>query len=555
MSTASWVPGRDALGSAAASLEGNVHGGLIAAKALKALGVREVFTLSGGHIFPFLDGCHQEGIRLVDTRHEQNAAFGAEGWARITRTLGVAAITAGPGVTNIISPLAQAASNRVPVLALGGRAPSFRWGQGSLQEMDHVPFVDPIAPSRTVTDTAAVGSDIVATALDAVTAPRGPRFLDFPLDVVFNLAEAGFEVPAEIAAPSPDPAEIDRIAALVAGAERPVVIAGSNVFLDGAERELQAFVEATEIPVFANGQGRGCVAADHRLAFSRARSRGMKEADLVIVAGTPLDFRLGFGQGLKNLVHLDSHPDLLSTHAEPVASIGAPLAQTFAALTQAIQTAPDTKAWLDALAETEEDKRAAAQAELSSPANPIHPMRIYGELVPLLDRNAIVIGDGGDFVSYAGREVPSYEPGCWLDPGPFGCLGVGPGYAMAARLAHPDRQIVVLYGDGAIGFSGTELESMVRHKLPVVCVVGNNGIWGLEKHPMRGLYGYDVAADLRPGIRYDQMMESFGGRGELVTDPEEIAPALKRAFDSGEPTVVNVLTDPEVAYPRSANLA
>jgi acetolactate synthase-1/2/3 large subunit len=182
-------------------------------------------------------------------------------------------------------------------------------------------------------------------------------------------------------------------------------------------------------------------------------------------------------------------------------------------------------------------------------------MRIYGELVPLLDRDAIVIGDGGDFVSYAGREVPSYEPGCWLDPGPFGCLGVGPGYAMAARLARPDKHVVLLYGDGAIGFSGTELESLVRLKLPVVCVVGNNGIWGLEKHPMQALYGYDVAAELRPGIRYDQMMESFGGRGELVTEPDDVAPALKRALDSGEPYLVNVLTDPAIAYPRSSNLA
>ncbi|MGH2747827.1 MAG: thiamine pyrophosphate-dependent enzyme, partial [Actinomycetota bacterium] len=199
--------------------------------------------------------------------------------------------------------------------------------------------------------------------------------------------------------------------------------------------------------------------------------------------------------------------------------------------------------------------RESAQAELHSTATPIHPMRIYGELVPLLERDAIVVGDGGDFVSYAGREVPSYEPGCWLDPGPFGCLGVGPGYAIAARLAHPDRQIVLLFGDGALGFSGMELETLVRLDLPVVCVVGNNGIWGLEKHPMRALFGYDVAADLRPGIRYDQMMESFGGRGELVTDPDGIGPALRRAFDSGGPALVNVVTDPEIAYPRSANLA
>jgi len=549
-----WTPARDDLSTAAAALQDSGHGGLVAAKALKALGVSHVFTLSGGHIFPFLDGCHQEGIRLVDVRHEQNAGFAAEGWARIARSVGVAAITAGPGVTNVMSPLAQAAFNRAPVLALGGRAPAFRWGQGSLQEIDHVPFVNPVAPAQTVTDTASIGSAVVAAVLDATTPPRGPRFLDFPLDILFNMAVLGFEVP-ESSSPEIDAAAVDEIARLFARAKRPVLIAGSNVWMDGAEEELQAFVEATEIPVFMNGQGRGCVPADHRLAFSRARSRALRESDLVIVAGTPLDFRLGFGQGFKSLVHLDSHPDLIAGHADLSASIGARLDQAFTALTAAVGKPLDTKAWLETLSETEEEKRAGARAELISDSSPIHPMRIYGELVPLLERDAIVIGDGGDFVSYAGREVPSYEPGCWLDPGPFGCLGVGPGYAMAARLAHPERQIVLLYGDGAIGFSASELESLVRHKLPVVCIVGNNGIWGLEKHPMRGLYGYDVAADLRPGIRYDQMMESFGGRGELVTEPDEIGPAIKRAFEVGEPAVVNVLTDPAVAYPRSANLA
>jgi acetolactate synthase I/II/III large subunit len=307
-----------------------------------------------------------------------------------------------------------------------------------------------------------------------------------------------------------------------------------------------------------NGQGHGCVPADHRLAFSRARSAAMKEADVVVVAGTPLDFRLGFGQSFATdakVVHLDSHPDLIASHVELAASIGARLDGTLSSLARATETPADSKPWVERLTRLEEEKRDQAQAELRSDARPIHPMRIYGELVPLLDRDAIVIGDGGDFVSYAGREIPSFAGGCWLDPGPFGCLGVGPGYAIAARLAHPDRQVVLLLGDGALGFSGMELESLVRHKLPVVCIVGNNGIWGLEKHPMRGLYGYDVAAELRPGIRYDRMMESFGGRGELIEDPDEIAPALKRAFDSGEPSLVNVLTDPDIAYPRSANLA
>ncbi len=534
------------------------HGGLAVSGALKALRVSHLFTLTGGHIFPILDGCKQDGIRIVDTRHEQSAAFAAEGWARLTRSLGVVAMTAGPGVTNAISALAQARFNQAPVLGLGGRAPAFRWGQGSLQEIDHVAFVDPIAEARTVSDTSLIAKEVVTAAIAALTSPRGPRFLDFPLDVMFGSAPLEFMEPwfqAESVVAQEDALEV---ADLLARAQRPVLLAGSNVYLDRAEDSLRSLVEKAQLPTFANGQGRGCLPADHPLAFSRSRSAAFKQADLVIVAGTPMDFRLGFGQSFATgakVVHLDSAPESITTNVDLAGSIGAPLDACLAAVAEALEKPPDTSAWIRALIDVEDDKRASAEPELRSDSMPIHPMRIYGELAPLLDRDAIVIGDGGDFVSYAGREIASYQPGCWLDPGPFGCLGVGPGYAMAARLAHPERQIVVLYGDGALGFSGMDLETLVRLQLPVVCIVGNNGIWGLEKHPMRALYGYDVAAELRPGIRYDQMMEAFGGRGEYVTDPEDIAPALRRAFASGEPTLVNILTDPEVAYPRSANLA
>ncbi|HEX2196879.1 MAG TPA: acetolactate synthase, partial [Actinomycetota bacterium] len=497
--------------------------------------------------------------RIVDTRHEQSAAFAAEGWARLTRGLGVCAVTAGPGVTNALSPLAQAAFNGAPVLCLAGRAPGFRWGQGSLQEIDHVPFVEPLARARTVTSTDEIVRDVFAAGTTAISAPRGPQFLDFPLEVLFNDVSLPDLNPPDQAAPlQPSSEDVATVAGLLAAAERPVLIAGSNVWLDRAETALRTLVETAELPTFTNGQGRGCLPADHRLCFSRSRSRAFKEADLVIVAGTAMDFRLAFGQGFApgaKVVHLDSHPDLLARHVDLAGAIGAPLAATFEAIASEIPAPPDTKAWTEALRTTEDSKRDAAQADLHSDANPIHPLRVYGELVPLLDRDATVICDGGDFASFAGREVPSYEPGCWLDTGPFGCLGVGPGYAMAARLAHPDRQVVVMYGDGAIGFSGMELETLVRLGLPVVCVVGNNGIWALEKYPMQALYGYDVAAELRPGIRYDRVMEAFGGRGFFVEDPGDLAPALKAALDSGEPALVNVVTDSTVAYPRSSNLA
>jgi acetolactate synthase-1/2/3 large subunit len=530
------------------------HGGLAVTHTLKALGVTNLFTLTGGHIFPIFDGAAADGIRLVDVRHEQSAAFAAEGWARLTRSLGVCAVTAGPGVTNAMSALAQARFNQAPVLALAGRAPAFRWGKGSLQEIDHVPFVDPLAPARTVNDFTDIPTAVMGAAEDALSPRRGPRFLDFPLDVLFSTGE--FEVPAR--GPQTFDFEEAGVGRLIEESERPVIMAGSNVFMDGAEKALGSLVERARVPAFMNGQGRGCISADHELAFARSRSHALREADLVIVAGTPFDFRLGFGESFApgtRVVHLDSSPDLIAEHVDLAASMGGPLNHVLEGIADSVEYPPDTKGWIESLRATEEAKRESAQAELHATSSPIHPMRIYGELIPLLDRDAIVIGDGGDFVSYAGREVPSYEPGCWLDPGPFGCLGVGPGYSMAARLAHPDRQVVLLYGDGALGFSGMELESLVRLNLPVVAIVGNNGIWGLEKHPMRALYGYDVAAELQPELRYDLMMASFGGRGEFVTDPDDIAPALKRALASGEPTLVNVATDPSIAYPRSSNLA
>ena len=214
-----------------------------------------------------------------------------------------------------------------------------------------------------------------------------------------------------------------------------------------------------------------------------------------------------------------------------------------------------TTEWIKTLRETEDEKRAGEEADLNDDRSPLHPMRVYKELDQVLDRDAIVIGDGGDFVSFAGRVMNTYQPGCWLDPGPFGCLGSGTGYAIAAKTAFPDRQTCLLLGDGAFGFHGMEFDTMLRHNLPVVGVMGNNGIWALEKHPMEFLYGYSVAAELRPETRYDQVVSALGGHGEFVTKPEELRPALDRAFASGKPALVNVSTDPEVVYPRRANLA
>jgi acetolactate synthase I/II/III large subunit len=536
-----------------------LHGGRLVAKRLKAHGVTKLFTLSGGHLFSIYDGCRTEGIDLVDTRHEQTAAFAAEGWAKVTRQPGVAALTAGPGVTNGMSALGSAQQNGSPLIVLGGRAPAMRWGQGSLQEVDHVPFVAPLTKSaRTPESTADIPPLVDEAIVGAMAAPSGPTFVDFPLDYVFMELDEEPESQLRIADPRDTPAPVgtDEAIALLATAKRPVIMAGTNLYWGHGETALRALVEQRRIPVFANGQARGCVPADHELAFSRARGTALKGADVALVVGVPMDFRLGFGNAFgedTKIVVVDSARSERTPARRPDVELYGGIAQTLEAL--AAGGALDTQPWVDQLRAEETDKRAAEQEERADGRSPLHPMRLYAELAQVLDRNAIIIGDGGDFVSYAGRVIDSYEPGCWLDPGPFGCLGAGPGYALAAKIAHPDRQVVLLQGDGAFGFSGMEWDTLARHGVNVVSVMGNNGIWALEKHPMEFLYGYSVVAELRPETPYHDVVEALGGHGELVREPGEFRPAIERAFAAGKPALVNVLTNPDVIYPRKANLA
>ena len=535
------------------------HGGKLVAKALKSRGVDHLFTLSGGHLFSIYDGCKAEGIGLIDVRHEQTAAFAAEGIAKATRRVGVAALTAGPGVTNGISAIAGAQANNSPVCVLGGRAPELRWGSGSLQEIDHLPFVSPLVKSaETVKDPAQI-APVTAAALDrAAAAPSGPTFVDYPLDVVFT--EAELELPAAPAAGEGQAAGgVEEAAALLAAAERPAIMAGTGLYWGRGEDELKALAEAVGIPVFLNGLGRGCLPADHEMAFSRARSTALQDADVALVVGVPMDFRLGFGGSFgeeTKIIRLDVAPNALTRNRTPVVDLVGDVRATLAGLRGAAGAATSrTRPWLEQLRNVETEKRAAERAELDDERAPLHPVRVYRDLNEVLDRDAIVVGDGGDFVSYAGRFIETYEPGCWMDPGPFGCLGAGPGQAIGAKVAHPDRQVCLLLGDGAFGFAGMEFDTMSRHGLGVVGVMGNNSIWGLEHHPMQFLYGYSVAAELQPETRYDQLVEALGCDGILVREPSELKPALERAFASGRPTLVNVLTDPEVAYPRKANLA
>jgi len=540
------------------------HGGEHAVAVAAAHGVGTMFTLSGAHVFPMYDGAvHAEPpMRLLDVRHEQTAVFAAEALGKLTRTPGLAVLTAGPGVTNGVSAITQASFSGSPLVVVGGRAPANRWGMGSLQEFDHPAILGPVTKSaRTLhkVDDIAAGLDEAFTL--AGSPHRGPTFVDVPMDEFFNRAAVERPTPAPRSRVEPDTEAITEIGTLLGQASRPVVVLGTDVWADGAEEAALRLVEQGGIPAITNGMGRGVVPGGHPMLMTKARGKALGSSDLVIVVGTPLDFRLGYGVfGGKDgapqakVVHIADSEAQVSQHADLAASAAGDLTLALdgilATLEQQLRR-PDWSAWTADLraavaAATERD-----DALLRAEADPIHPARIYGELLPRLEDDAVVIGDGGDFVSFAGKYVEPKRPGGWLDPGPYGCLGAGLGAAIAARIARPSSQVVLLFGDGAAGMSLIDVDTLVRHNLPVVMVVGNNSAWGLEKQPMQMLYGYDVVADLAPQTRYDEVVKALGGGGETVSDPRQIGPALDRAFASGVPYLVNVITDVNAPYPRN----
>jgi acetolactate synthase-1/2/3 large subunit len=552
-------------GTTTGSSEGGIdgHSGELAVAVARAYGVETMFTLSGAHVFPMYDGAvkAEPPMRLLDVRHEQTAAFAAEATGKLTRVPGLAVLTAGPGVTNGVSAIAQAQFAGSPMVVVGGRAPANRWGSGSLQELDQPPIVESISKLATTLHTAGdiLGGMDTAFA-SAGSSHRGPVFVDVPMDEFFNSASGPAPTRSSTRGAEPDGDAVARIAGLLASSVRPVLILGTDVWADRAEEAALRFVQDVGVPVITNGMGRGIIPGGHPLLATKARGQALGGADLVVVVGTPLDFRLGYGIfGGKDgadpaqVVHVADSPGQVSGHATLAASVSGDLTSVFDALQAALERGPkpDWSAWVSTLQDTVKAATARDRELLSAEADPIHPARIYGELVPRLAEDAVVIGDGGDFVSFAGKFVEPQRPGGWLDPGPYGCLGAGLGAAIAARLARPSSQVVLLLGDGAAGFSLMDVDTLVRHRLPVVMVMGNNSAWGLEKGPMQMLYGYDVVADLAPRTAYDEVVKALGGAGETVTDPRRIGAALDRAFAADVPYLVNIITDVDAAYPRA----
>jgi acetolactate synthase-1/2/3 large subunit len=531
------------------------HGGRLVAEQLKAEGVRNLFTLSGGHIAPIYDGCMDEGIRIVDFRHEQSAAHAADGWARVTLQPGVAAVTAGPGVTDSVTGIANAFYANAPMLMLSGKNPIFEFEMGSLQEMDQVTLVSSITKwAKTCYDVRRL-ADFVATALRHATAGRkGPTFLDIPMDVQFNSA-AGVELPQRSrteARPQGDPDMVKEAVRFLRGAEHPIVFAGGGVRWAGAHEALAELAHALKMPVFLNSLGRGCLPPDDPYFFSAARKFALAGADAVLALGVDWDFRLGFGQrGFApeaKVIQVDVDGVHIGRNRPVDVGIVGDPGRVIEQLVDAGAGNADEPAWTEEVRGEERRLQDQARSGMESDAVPVHPQRFAREIRDFLDPDAIVVGDGGDIVGISASILNARHPGHWLDPGPFGTLGVGPGFAIAAKLAKPDKQVMVVYGDGSFGLNAMEFESAIRQKIPFVGIIGNDGAWGQIKVAQEALYGTGnaPASELDPEAPYHRMVEGLGGFGVKVTKPGDIGPALKEAFDSGVPACINVMVDPKL---------
>src|SRR6266536_1985836 len=500
---------------------------------------------------PIYEGCRTEGVRVLDVRHEQAAGHAAEAWGRINRACGVALVTAGPGVTGTVTAVANCRAAQTPLVVLGGARPLVQAEQLALQEFDQLSLFKPITKWAAVCAQPERIPEYVATAFrQALSLPRGPVYLELPMDVLFEEADEVDARPSRSSARTfGDPREVMKAAELLNGAERPAVIAGSGIWWDGAWRQLAQFAENGRLPIFLNGSGRGALPPNHELFFQHARGAAVAAADVVCVSGTTLDFRLRFGRFADDakLVHIHSDASELGRNRAPDAGIVGDSAAVLGILADGVKNVRiDREPWLERLREAERAWWDEHRAEVESEAAPIHHYRLGKVLDEVLDPGTIVIGDGGDVVAAVSRVLRIHRPGHWLDPGPFGCLGVGPPYALGVKAAKPDKQVVVVAGDGAFGLNGFEFETLVRFGFPVVFVIGNDAAWGEIRIPQVGIYGADgeVATRLAP-TPYEQLTDVFGGHAEHVERPEQIAPAHERALASGQPAIVNVMLDPD----------
>ncbi|MEW5988255.1 MAG: thiamine pyrophosphate-binding protein [Chloroflexota bacterium] len=527
------------------------HGGEMVARALAAQGVRTIYTLCGGHIAPIYDGCLNNGVAILDFRHEQAAAHAADAHARLTRNVGVAVVTAGPGVTDAVTGVANAYQARSPLILLGGAAPLKTKGMGALQEMPQTEMFQTFTKaSFTIEKTADIPTLLHEAFRTALSGRPGPVFIELPFDVLFNFTEAPEPLPRVTIEPiPPEISAVQQVFELLRAAHKPLIMAGSQVYGDEAHDALRELTDQTGMPVFTNGAGRGTLPMTHPHCFKSARTAALREADVVLLIGTPLDFRLKYGKKdwhpEGKLIQVENDPAELHHNRTAEVALVANARLVLEALSEGLQGIRYDD-WLGQVQNWEVEEQQKLEVWKALDDVPINHFRLGAAVNHVLDEETILIGDGGDVVSACAKVIDLTRPGQWLDPGPLGCLGVGAPFAIAAQHLFPDKKVLIINGDGSFGLNGFEFETAVRFNLPIVSVVGNDAGWGQIRSPQIKMMGREraVATSLAP-TRYDRIVVAMGGYGEHVERPEEIEPALGRALACRRPACVNVTLDPE----------
>ncbi len=529
---------------------GKVCGSQLVAKALKNHGVDTFFFLTGAPTWEIEQSCIDVGMRGVDVRHEQAAVMMAHACARLLNRPGVAMSAPGPGATNLVTGVANALVDCAPIVVMAGSSSQGTWGRGAFQEMDQLALFKPITKwAERITRASRIPEIISVAFRQATSGKPGPVYLDLPGDVIFEeVDEESVDFPDPDRArptgrPEGDPDLVKAAVKLLAESSRPIIVTGSGVFWSDAGEQLRQFVETTGIPFWTSPQGRGILPDDHPLAFLTARSAAFREADCLLLVGTRLNYMLNYGLPSRfapdlKLIQVDIDPLEIGRNRPADIGIVGDAAAVLAQLTREAEgtLAPWVHAdWVEHLRLVEQRKHAEHETSASTDQVPIHPLRLCKEIRDFVDRDAVVVVDGHEILQAGRQVIPTFVARHRLNSGPMGTMGVGLPFGLGAKVARPDKQVLVLHGDGSFGLNAMELDTAVRHRLPVVTVISNNGGWtGDLNRPGRDL-GHP---------HYERMAEGLGCHGEYVERPEEIRPALERAFASGLPAVVNVITAP-----------
>ena len=526
-----------------------VDGNSLVVKSLKDEGVDTVFYITGGPMVDVASKCIEIGFNSVDVRHEQGASMAAHAYSRVLGKPGVCFAASGPGVTNLITGVGNAYLDAVPVVALGGASAMSQDGMGAFQEMDQVGMFKPITKmSERIKDARRIPEIINKAFRVATSGQPGPVYVDLPGDVLYRVVEEE-EVtfpkrPHQVPRVAGDPALVKEAVALLKAAERPLVITGTGIMWSGAMQELQEFVETTGIPFYTTPQGRGVIPEDHALSFLGARNRAWKEADVVLIVGTRLNFILGFGQAPRfaedvKMIQVDIADEEIGRNRAVDVGIVGDAKMVLRQLTDEASDSfrgRDELAWIDTLRGHDQRSQEKMSAIMQAESSPMHPLRLCKEVRDFMDRDAIIVVDGHEILNFARQSVPTNAPGHRVNAGPNGCMGVAVPFGLGAKVAKPGTQVIVLSGDGSFGMNGMEIDTMVRKNIPAIIVISNNGGWA-------GAGVMNAGRDLGFS-RYDEMAKVFGAHGEFVERPEDIRPALERAIASGKPAVINVITDP-----------